>query len=198
MKKLSIILTSFCAALSWHPSSEAAEVMKPFDFDDYDARMASMAEQDRLAQKQINELYAPLDDDLLDEDLRQAFALSMMPQPEVPVLGEDGSIPQEILAESIRTAQIEQERRVEQAQRELKAVHEEKAVVQNPPVLASQQPAEWEPLSGHLFRAGELIRELRQSNGIYPTHAEMAHHLVANMGDVTDVQVEKILSELGL
>lgn len=193
MKKLSLILTSFCAALAWHSNSQAAEVMQPFDFGNYDARMASMDEQDIIDQKKINELYAPLDDDFLDEDLRQAFALSMMPQPEV-----NGVIPQEVLEESIRTAQREEKRRLEQAQRELKAVHEEKAVVQDPPGIVPHQPAEWEPSSGDVVRAGDFVMDLKRSkNGVHPTHEEMAHYLVVNMG-VTAAQAEKILEDLGL
>lgn len=196
MKKLPIILTSFCASLVWCPSSQAAEVesglpfyqnhayVNLFDFDDYDARMAAMDEQDIIDQKKINELYAPLDDDFLDEDLRQAFALSMMPQPEV-----NDVIPQEVLEASIRTAQREEN------QRNLNAVHD---VVQDPPVVVSQPVEEWEPSSGDLVRSGEFVMDLKRSkNGVKPTHAEMANHLVVNMG-VTAAQAEKILEDLGL
>ena len=184
MKKLSLILTSFCAALAWHPNSQAAEVMQPFDFDNYDARMASMDEQDIIDQKKINELCAPLDDNFLDEGLRQAFALSMMPQPEV----NDMMIPQEVLEESIRTAQIERERR------ELKAVHD----VQDPPVLVSQSLEEWEPSSGDVVRAGDLLKELWQgNNGVPLTNEEMINCLVANMF-VSSAQARKILEAMDL
>ncbi len=187
MKKISLILTSFCAALAWHSNSQAAEVMQPFDFDNYDARMASMDEQDIIDQKKINELCAPLDDDLLDEDLRQAFALSMMPQPEV-----NDVIPQEVLEESIRTAQREEN------QRNLNAVHEEKAVVQDPPVIVPHQPAEWEPSSGNVVRAGDLLKELWQgNNGVPLTNEEMINCLVANMS-VSSAQARKILEAMDL
>lgn len=64
-----------------------------------------------------------------------------------------------------------------------------------PPVVAVP---EWEPNSGHLVRAGDLVMALKRSNGgIDPTHAEMAQHLVVHM-PVTPVQAEKILEELGL
>jgi hypothetical protein len=193
MKKLSLILASFCAALAWHPNSQAAEVMQPFDFDNYDARMASMDEQDIIDQKKINELCAPLDDDFLDEDLRQAFALSMMPQPEV-----NDVIPQEVLEKSIRTAQEEEKRRLEQAQRELKAVHEEKAVVQDPPVIVSQSLGEWEPSSGDVVRAGYLLKELWQgNNGVPLTNEEMINCLVATMS-VSSAQARKILEAMDL
>jgi hypothetical protein len=169
--------------LALHPRQANVEL---FDFDDYEARVASMDERDAKAEEEINRLLVPL-----DVPLRNRGNPYDLP-------GEEDAILQEILAESIRTARIEQENRAEQAQREFKAAaHEEKAVAQNLPVIASQ-PAEWEPLSGQIVRAGELIVELRQSkNGAYPTHEEMARQLVTGMG-VTNAQAEKILDELGL
>lgn len=191
MKKLPIILTSFCTGLICCPSSQAAEVesgvpfyqnhahVNLFDFDDYDARMAAMDEQDRIAAKQINKLYAPLD---IKVENPGNFYRS----------DEDDPILQNILAESIRTAQIEEN------QRKLNVAHEEKAVVQEPPVIDPHQPAEWEPSNGHVVRAGALVMELRRSkDGVNPARDEMITYLLANM-DVTAVQAEKILEELGL
>jgi hypothetical protein len=57
---------------------------------------------------------------------------------------------------------------------------------------------EWFPSEGQLVRAGDQVMDLKRSkNGVYPSHEEMARHLVANMG-VTAAQAEKILEELGL
>lgn len=199
MKKLSLILTSFCAALTCCPNSHAAEVLQPFDFDSYDARMASMDEQDRIAQEQINQLCAPFDDNF--DNLSRAVALSKIPQPQVPLnlfrhegSGEEAML-QEVLEESRRTAQIEEERRVEQAQRDLKATHEEKSAAQNSAISASQL-AEWEPLIIHIIRAGELVMELkRDKGGINPDQEEMVQCLTLKMG-ITANQATKILEEL--
>jgi hypothetical protein len=65
------------------------------------------------------------------------------------------------------------------------------------PVEAAVDP-EWFPSEGQLVRAGDQVMDLKRSkNGVYPSHEEMARHLVANMG-VTAAQAEKILEELGL
>ena len=56
----------------------------------------------------------------------------------------------------------------------------------------------WFPSEGQLVRAGEQVMDLKRSkNGVYPSHEEMARHLVVNM-PVTAAQAEKILEELGL
>lgn len=65
------------------------------------------------------------------------------------------------------------------------------------PVEAEADSA-WFPSEGLLVRAGDQVMELKRSkNGVYPSHEEMARHLVANMG-ITAGQAEKILEELGL
>lgn len=95
--------------------------------------------------------------------------------------------------ESLRTHAEETARRQQAAAASQPAVPQ--AVIQ-PPVVVPVP--EWEPNSGHLVRAGELVMALKNSKGgISPTHAEMAQDLVVNM-PVTPVQAEKILEELGL
>lgn len=115
MKKLSVHLIIFCTFFLHLPNTQAADV-EFFDFDDYEARMASMDERDQDAEKQINRLLAPLDVPLGGNRGNLYNAL-----------GDDDALMQEVLAESIKTAKIEQERRVEQAQ---EAFHEirEKAI----------------------------------------------------------------------
>ncbi|MGV8948697.1 MAG: WH2 domain-containing protein [Candidatus Paracaedibacter sp.] len=66
------------------------------------------------------------------------------------------------------------------------------------PANQAFQPAEWEPNSGQLVRAGELVMDLKRSKGgIHPTHAEMVQHLITTM-PVTATQAEKVLEEMGL
>lgn len=115
MKKLSVHLIIFCTFFLHLPNTQAADV-EFFDFDDYEARMASMDERDQDAEKQINRLLAPLDVPLGGNRGNLYNAL-----------GDNDALMQEVLAESIKTAKIEQERRVEQAQ---EAFHEvrEKAI----------------------------------------------------------------------
>ncbi len=105
----------------------------------------------------------------------------------------------------------EEARQIERATQESLRTHAEETARRQQAAAASQpavpqaviQPSvvpvpEWEPNSGHLVRAGELVMELKRSKGgISPTHTEMASHLHANMG-VTAAQAEKILEELGL
>ena len=107
----------------------------------------------------------------------------------------------------------EEARQIEQATQESLRTHAEEttrrqqaATVASQPVSSQPVPQpvpvvpvpEWEPNSGHLVRAGELVMALKNSRGgENPTHAEMAEHIHANM-NVTVSQAEKILEELGL
>lgn len=107
----------------------------------------------------------------------------------------------------------EEAHQIERATQESLRTHAEETAKRQQEAAASQaapsqsaiQPApvaipvpEWEPNSGHLVRAGELVMALKNSKGgVSPTHAEMANHLQTNMG-VTASQAEKILEELGL
>ena len=161
MKKLSVHLIILCTFFLHLSNTQAADV-EYFDFDKYDAHMASMDERDRDAEKQINRLLAPLDVPLGGNRGNLYNAL-----------GDDDAIMQEILAESVRTARIEQERREQQV-----------------------QPAEWEPSSMNIIDAGELVMQLRRNNhNIIPTPEQMADYLVLNMR-VTAAQAKKILEEL--
>lgn len=68
-----------------------------------------------------------------------------------------------------------------------------------PSAAAATQPdPDWQPLEGHLVRAGDLVMELRRSKGgNNPTHAEMAAHIQTRMS-LTAHQAEMVLDELGL
>ena len=161
MKKLSVHLIIFYTFFIHLSNTQAADV-EYFDFDKYDAHMASMDERDRDDEKQINRLLAPFDVPLGGNRGNLYNAL-----------GDNDAIMQEILAESVRTARIEQERREQQV-----------------------QPAEWEPSSMNIIDAGELVMQLRRNNhNIIPTPEQMADYLVLKMR-VTAAQAKKILEEL--
>ena len=161
MKKLSVHLIIFCTFFIHLSNTQAADV-EYFDFDKYDAHMASMDERDRDDEKQINRLLAPLD-----------VPLGGNRGNLYNTLGDDDALMQEALAESIKTAKIEQERREQQI-----------------------QPAEWEPSGMNIIDAGELVIQLRRNNhNIIPTPEQMADYLVLKMR-VTAAQAKKILEEL--
>jgi hypothetical protein len=103
MKKISVHLIIFCTIFLPISSTQAADV-DYFDFDGYEARMASMAEADRVDEEKINRLLAPLDVPLGNRgNLYNAL--------------DDNDVRlQEILAESVKTAQAEQVQRIERAQ----------------------------------------------------------------------------------
>lgn len=66
------------------------------------------------------------------------------------------------------------------------------------PMSPVTQKGEWEPVSGHLVLAGDLLMELKRSKGgKTPSHKEMSYHLQSNM-ELSSYQAEKILDELGL
>ena len=182
MKKLSVHLIIFFTVFLPISNTQAADV-ELFDFDDYDGRIASMAEADRVDEEKINGLLAPLDVPLGNRgNLYNA-------------LGDDDATLQEILAESVRTEQIEQERREQQIQRGVNAAGEEKSAAQDKPIAAIQA-AEWEPSSMDLIHAGELMMELRRDNNdITPTREKMVKHLASKMG-ISDNKAKKILEEL--
>jgi hypothetical protein len=182
MKKISVHLIIFSTFFIHISNNQAAEV-DYFDFDDYEARMASMTEADREDGNKVNTLLAPLDVPLRNPRDLDDYS------------SDDDSILERVMAESIETAQREEERRTQEAQRGLNAILEEKPIAQDSPIPPSQ-PAEWEPLDAHIIQAGELVMALKRGkNGANPTHGEMAAHLVANMG-ITAAQAEKILEQL--
>ena len=69
----------------------------------------------------------------------------------------------------------------------------------SPSAAAATQPdPDWQPLEGHLVRAGDLVMELRRSKGgSNPTHAEMAAYIQTRMA-LAAHQAEMVLDELGL
>gem|GEM_PF-6917055 len=112
MKKLPIILASFCTVFSWHSTVQASEwgdggvsvhpghsnfagQRQLFDFDDYEARMKAMDERDAQARKDIDELYAPL----------ECVRLNKLPENQVDEEMERA------LAESLKTAEVEETQR---------------------------------------------------------------------------------------
>lgn len=103
MKKLPIILASFCTVFSWYSTVQASDERgnggvsvhsgysnfagqrQLFDFDDYEARMKAMDERGAQARKDIDELYAPLEgvrlnrppENLVDEEMERVLAASL-------------------------------------------------------------------------------------------------------------------------
>ena len=72
------------------------------------------------------------------------------------------------------------------------------SAVSQPNCMPEVADPAWFPSEGQLVRAGDQVMELKRTkNGVYPSHEEMARHLVVNM-PVTAAQAEKILEELGL
>lgn len=72
------------------------------------------------------------------------------------------------------------------------------SAVPQPACMPEVDDPAWFPSEGQLVRAGDQVMDLKRSkNGVYPSHEEMARHLVVNM-PVTAAQAEKILEELGL
>lgn len=127
MKKSPLILMFFCTTLAWSPNTHAADEVwgaevhqrhSNFDFNNYDATMASLDAADKEDQRKINEWYAALD------NFRQNGASSQVPHERGPGhlsdrADEDESLMQKILAESVITANREQ------TQREFDAAKEE-------------------------------------------------------------------------
>lgn len=94
--------------------------------------------------------------------------------------------------ESLRTYAQEEANRQQAAQ-------QSHAIAQPPsPPVANVVANTWEPNSGHLVRAGELVMELKRGNGgNTPSHGAMASHIQSNMA-LTSAQAELVLQELGL
>lgn len=126
MKKLPIIVAYFCATLSLSQNSQSTEWKDDvllqsrhastdfFDFDAYDAQMASLDEADKKAERDMNTLYAPLDINI--DTIRHALDESLIPQPIVQAdlsghAADEDMIMNEIIAASLRTAAIEKAKR---------------------------------------------------------------------------------------
>jgi membrane protein involved in colicin uptake len=82
----------------------------------------------------------------------------------------------------------------EEANRQQAAAAQSQAVVSSTSVVTKA----WEPNSGHLVRAGELVMELKRDNGgNTPSHGAMVDHIQSKMA-LSPVQAELVLQELGI